>query len=335
MTGGSLYTGRAGGFDLAAEWAGIKVLWQVEKDKKAHKFLNKNFPNSQKFFDAKDCGKHNLTNVDIIFGGFPCQPFSIAGKQKGTADNRCEWPNFKRIIADLRPTWVVAENVDGITQLYESSGNIYLEDQTSITKEVYSVLERIRRDFEQLEYESEFYIIPASAVGALHRRYRIFIVAYTGSDFRKKSMAGGIEKTISQQPIIYGHERQINDVANTNGEQSAKLYINTSDQAEKIKRAQRIKDGKRLRDSFIDSRKIIPNTNGRGWQKPQIISEKQIKESGRIFTRSYWKIEPPVGRVVNGFPGRVAELEGLGLAVVPQVAYLFFKPIVEISKKLL
>ncbi len=108
LTHGSLFSG-IGGFDLAAEWAGIKTVWQVENNKFCQKVLEKNFTEAKRYGDIKEVGKNNLEPVDIISGGFPCQPCSCAGKRRGTEDNRWLWPEMLRVIRDIKPTWVIAE----------------------------------------------------------------------------------------------------------------------------------------------------------------------------------------------------------------------------------
>ena len=113
MTVGSLFAG-IGGFDLGFRRAGFKISWQVEKDEWCRKVLAKHFPQTKRFGDIHETGKHNLSPVDVICGGFPCQPFSSAGKQGGTEDDRYLWPEMLRVIREIRPTWVVAENVDGL-----------------------------------------------------------------------------------------------------------------------------------------------------------------------------------------------------------------------------
>lgn len=114
LTHGSLFSG-IGGFDLAADWSGIKTLWQVEKDPFCLAVLRKHFPEVKRYEEIK--GLSGLQPVDIISGGFPCQPFSVAGKQGGKEDNRYLWPEMLRVIAEVRPTWVVAENVAGIINM--------------------------------------------------------------------------------------------------------------------------------------------------------------------------------------------------------------------------
>lgn len=155
MTHASLFTG-IGGFDLAAEWCGFENIFQVEIDKFCLKLLNKRFPNAQKFKDIKEFdGRPFRGRVDIISGGFPCQPFSVAGKRKGKTDDRYLWPEMLRVIQEIKPRWVVGENVAGFIEMG---------------------LEQSWIDLENEGYEVQPIIIPACAVNAPHRRDRVWII---------------------------------------------------------------------------------------------------------------------------------------------------------------
>ena len=112
-TFGSLFAG-IGGIDLGLERASWECRWQVEIDPFCQKVLAKHWPDVRRYGDVRDCGKHNLETVDLIAGGFPCQPYSLAGKRGGESDDRNLWPEYRRIVAELRPAWVLAENVPGI-----------------------------------------------------------------------------------------------------------------------------------------------------------------------------------------------------------------------------
>ena len=157
LTFGSLFAG-IGGFDLGFERAGMRCLWQVEKDPYCQKVLAKHWPDVERFEDVREVGKHNLTPIDVICGGFPCQPHSLAGKRKGAEDDRDLWPEYRRIIAELRPAYVIGENVPGIRT---------------------TILDQVLSDLENLVYATATFIIPACALDAPHRRDRVFIVAYS------------------------------------------------------------------------------------------------------------------------------------------------------------
>jgi len=161
LTHGSCFSG-IGGFDLAARWAGIETLWQIENNEYCWKVLDRHFPNSKKYKDIKEVNPNELESVNIISGGFPCQPFSFAGKRRGKTDDRYVWPRMLEIIQLVKPSYVLCENVFGII-------NVAL-DQTIA-------------DLEAAGYTCETFIIPACALDAPHRRDRIWIIAYTGSQY--------------------------------------------------------------------------------------------------------------------------------------------------------
>jgi len=162
MKHGSLFSG-IGGFDLAAQWMGWDNVFQVEIDDYCQKVLTKNFPNVKRYGDIKEF-KGKRGSVDILSGGFPCQPFSVAGKRKGESDDRYLWPEYLRIIREIQPTYVVGENVGGLTSMDDGK-----------------TLEGIFSDLEGEGYTVESFIIPACGVGAWHRRGRIWIIAYSNS----------------------------------------------------------------------------------------------------------------------------------------------------------
>tara|TARA_R110002124_G_scaffold89150_1_gene228216 strand:+ start:211 stop:1083 length:873 start_codon:yes stop_codon:yes gene_type:complete len=173
MTHGSLFSG-IGGFDLAAEWMGWENVFHCEYDPFCQKVLNHHFPNSKLYEDIKTFDASNYSGrIDILTGGFPCQPFSAAGLRKGTEDDRHLWPQMLRIIREISPRYVVGENVRG---LLNWSGGL--------------VFEQVCADLENEGYEVTPYLLPAAGKNAPHRRDRIWFVAYrnepsTGTDVRR------------------------------------------------------------------------------------------------------------------------------------------------------
>lgn len=168
MTHASLFSG-IGGFDLAAEWIGWDNIFQVEIDPFCQKVLDKNFPNTKRYADIKKFnGTAYACTIDVISGGFPCQPYSVAGQRKGSDDDRALWPEMFRVICEIHPTWVVCENVTGI-----------------ISMELHNVL----NDLESAGYAVQPFVIPACAVNALHRRDRVWIVANASGIKRDKQQS--------------------------------------------------------------------------------------------------------------------------------------------------
>ena len=160
MTHGSLFSG-IGGFDLAAQWMGWENVFHVERDPFCRQVLTHHFPQSQSFDDVKTFDATPFRGrVSIISGGFPCQPFSAAGKRAGTSDDRYLWPEMFRIIREARPTYVVAENVRGLISWNDGL-----------------VLDTVCADLEGEGYEVLPVVLGAASVNAPHRRDRIWIVA--------------------------------------------------------------------------------------------------------------------------------------------------------------
>jgi len=162
MTHLSLFTG-IGGLDIAAEWAGIETVGQCEWADYPTSILEKRWPDVPRWRDIRTLtgdsfyARTGLRTVDVISGGFPCQPFSVAGQRRGADDDRYLWPEMLRVIEEIRPAYVVGENVAGIVTL---------------------ALDQVLADLENLGYACRPFVIPAVAVDAPHRRDRVAIVAY-------------------------------------------------------------------------------------------------------------------------------------------------------------
>lgn len=215
----SLFSG-IGGLDLAAEWAGIKTVGQCEWAEYPTKVLEKHWPNIPRWKDIRTLTgesfyeRTGLRTVDIISGGFPCQPFSVAGKQRGKEDDRYLWPEMVRVIKELRPTWIVGENVAGIVRM---------------------ALPDILSELEACGYRTRTFLIPACAVGARHRRYRVAIVGYSEHNgLSSTEIAGGTQKTggreqkrkrEASESSGTGEPRNRHDVANTESKFERRLSV--------------------------------------------------------------------------------------------------------------
>lgn len=162
LTHGSLFSG-IGGFDLAAEWAGWENIFHCEINPFGQKVLKYYWPNSISYHDITktDFSIHRGT-IDVLTGGFPCQPYSAAGKRLGKEDERHLWPEMLRAIREIQPRWIVGENVLGLTNW---SGGL--------------VFEEVQTDLEAEGYEVQAYVLPACGVNAPHRRDRVWFVAHS------------------------------------------------------------------------------------------------------------------------------------------------------------
>lgn len=157
-----------GGFSLAARWAGWETVAWCEIDPFCRAVLSYHFPNADPLSDIKttDFTKY-AGKIDVLTGGFPCQPYSLSGKRLGKADDRHLWPEMLRAIREIAPRWVVGENVYGIVNW--NGGLVFNE---------------VQADLENEGYEVQAYLLPACSVDAPHQRYRIWFVAYRNSDER-------------------------------------------------------------------------------------------------------------------------------------------------------
>lgn len=191
ITVGSLFTG-IGGIDLGLERSGMEIKWQVENDEYCTHVLEKHWPTVRRFTDVRELSGSSLETVDVICGGFPCQPVSTAGQRKAQADPRWLWPEFARLVDELRPEYVIVENVPG---LYSAGGAEVVLDLTS------------------LGFDAEWHNLLASAFGAPHQRERFVLVGYANEQGLERRRA----KRKLGEPGEKGHPRgaSANEMANS------------------------------------------------------------------------------------------------------------------------
>ena len=281
----SLFSG-IGGLDLAAEWAGFESVGQCEFADYPTKILEQHWPDVTRWRDIRTLTggsfyeRTGLRTVDIISGGFPCQPFSTAGKQRGEEDDRYLWPEMVRVIAELRPTWVVGENVAGIINM---------------------ALDKVLSDLEGQGYTTRTFLIPAAGVNAPHQRYRTAIVA-NADRIRQFYRTDAVQPAERGKPPQPESGRCCEDVAYSYGSGCEKLHFPG------------ITDAEGFADWGIDERTVC-NTAGQGlpdWSGRTMDEQEKEQESERPNCRRgepdrsrQWATEPRVGRVANGVSHRV------------------------------
>jgi len=293
-----------GGFSLGLEWAGMSTVAFCERDPYCTTILNKHWPDTPVHNDVRNLdGKDYADSIDLVAGGFPCQPFSVAGNRRGSDDDRHLWPEMLRIIQEAKPRWVIGENVFGLI-------NMALDD--------------VQADLEREHYEVRKFVLPAVAVDAHHRRDRVFIVAYRDPTLAHSHGEGqlqqeGLECEVRRWSGDSGE--QVSDVADSDGKG---LEVR---QSIREKHAPQLSPSER---SGSERREDVAHTNGaRGevgvsgqesWQEGHAgESHHQGDQQLRRSPRGEWPAEPRVGRVANGIPNRVDRIKGLGNAVVPQL----------------
>ena len=198
MTHGSLFSG-IGGFDLAAEWMGWNNIFHCEWNPFGQKVLAHHFPNSKSYNDiTKTDFTIHAGSIDVLSGGFPCQPYSSAGNRLGKEDKRHLFPEMLRTIKEIKPTWVVGENVLGIVNW---GGGL--------------VFEEVQTDLENQGYEVQAYILPACGKNAPHKRERTWFIAHSKLHKNKHSDNGGSKQ---EEGNVRGqNESNVSNSQNSNG----------------------------------------------------------------------------------------------------------------------
>lgn len=264
-----------GGFALAAKWAGIETVAFCEIDAFCQKVLAKNFPNIAVHDDIKTFS--HTDKVDLLTAGFPCQPFSVAGKKKGKSDDRYLWPEVIRVIREVKPTWCILENVPGIIPH----------------------LDTILEDLEKEGYTWQAFLIPAVAVGAPHKRERLWIITHTNK--HKRDQRTKNQKASKEHSGLAG-----------------KAFSNT------------------LRCSIIhpNDQSESQAYSGIGairseWDARHTDTRKHWSDSAKF----YWQEnQSPIPGVDDGLPNGLHRNKALGNAIVPQIPYLFMMMILEIER---
>ena len=298
LTVGSLFAG-IGGLDLGLERAGMQVEWQVENDPYCIRVLEKHWPSVKRYGDVREIDWKAVEPVDLICGGFPCQPVSVAGSRKGDKDERWLWPEFLRAIREVRPKYTLVENVPGLLSIDDGR-----------------LARRIKGDLAEQGYDSEQGCVSAQDVGAPHLRKRVFIIAYPLDTRRGKEPIIFTERFYSSLPWYDGETESLEDTA------PSEAHIpDTKCEGWREEHIPETRQIARLCEDVSN-----PESNLRGIlrdERPIALNRSSTKLGGQ------WSVEPSVGRVADGVPSRVDRLRCLGNAVVPQVAEFIGKTIIE------
>ena len=284
-----------GGFSLGLESTGFfKTIAFVEKDKFCQKVLQKNFPNVPIEDEVRNV-KGERFKADVITGGFPCQPFSVAGKRRGTDDDRYLWDETIRIVSEQKPKWFIGENVEGIINIQDGM-----------------VFRQIHDDLESEGFEVQSLVIPASGVGAWHQRKRVWIIANNVFNSNNKTAnkiksSNGSENKISEKyRQKFGSIWQFNGTINENVSNSTPINLRNANSTSIESSINRQREGKFRRAS--------------SW--------------GQQCQESWWQTQSELCGVPDGVSyeldkDRVNRIKSLGNSIVPQIAKEIGKAIME------
>ena len=315
MTHGSLFSG-IGGFDLAAHWMGWNNIFHCEWNEFGQKILKHHFPTSTSYNDiTKTDFSIHRGKIDILTGGFPCQPYSSAGQRLGKADERHLFPEMLRAIKEIEPTWIIGENVRGLVSW---GGGLVFHEVCS--------------DLEREGYEVQSFLIPAAGKDAPHRRERIWFIAYSDGIRSRKSRNRGQTKQFDEN----GKEGII-----ANSELHEDRYTNNGGSKQKEGDIWRGEKGN-VPDSFY-SDGIPSNTDGLGSSRRHSQNFRKVRQEEQFeaqYCSKGWEGFPASPCVRGGDDGLSHELDSItipkwcresikayGNAIVPHVAFELFKTI--------
>jgi len=301
-----------GGFSLGFEWAQLSTpILFCDTEPWCRKILAKNFPNVPIATDVKELAndpERLVPDCDILTAGYPCQPFSVAGKQKGTEDDRHIWPFIFRIVAQKRPTWCVFENVHG---------------------HIAMGLDQVLADLESEGYSTRTFVVPACGVNAPHKRDRLWIVAHSELAYSVSIRRGRRNSTRREtgERDVQSEEQGRSSMGRETEGRGQPRGENVADTT--ILGSQEHGHGKP--DEFVHVSENVADTSGEGSQgrlSGRSNSERQsfVGQSGCSSStygqsgEDWWAVEPNVRRVAHGIPKRVDRIKGLGNAIVPQIA---------------
>ena len=299
-----------GGFSLGLEATGeFETVAFCDYDPFCQKVLRKHWENVPIYGDIKELTYEKLkangiNNIDIITGGYPCQPFSVAGNKKGEQDPRHLWPEYFRLVQECRPTWVIGENVGGHIKLG---------------------LDTVLKDLESEGYSARTFSISASSIGANHKRERVWIIANSNDRLSKQSNE---EVRTGRNTFDNGNS----DMANSSSERLERHrreheLREDSEEGKVSRSSEDVANSERIRQQGpgkpIGSSNTETNSNG----KTSWFNHGSEREEG------WWDVEPNVGRVAHGISNRVDRLKSLGNSLIPHIPYYIGQSIIQSERE--
>jgi DNA (cytosine-5)-methyltransferase 1 len=308
MRHASLFSG-IGGFDLAADWMGWENVFHCDINPFGKKVLEYYYPNSISYGDiTKTDFTIHRGDIDVLSGGFPCQPYSLAGKRKGKDDERHLFPEMLRAIREISPRWIIGENVYGLVNW--DGGLVFHEVQSDLEAEGYEVFP---------------YVLPACAINAPHRRDRVFFIAYSDNPSTEYSIQARRNVPTSKDDArtsTYSNDIRCNERNGEYAEQSANRRLDALNDFSQVS----------AQESSTDSDGIGLRSESHRIRKSRFISKND--------KTNYWETFPTVPPICDGDDGLSDRLDSIafskwrkqsimagGNAVVPQLIYVLFKTI--------
>jgi len=311
-----------GGFSLGLESTGFfETIGFVEKDKFCQKVLKKHWSNINIEEDIRNV-KGEKYQADVVTGGFPCQPFSVAGKRKSTADDRYLWDEMLRVIRETKPRWVIGENVEGIVNINEGM-----------------VLRQVLNDLENEGFKSQCIIIPASGIGAWHQRKRIWILAYSNNNGSYRSQRNATKQSSNEQKDRLSF-RNDKDVSNSDSRLCGGRgteFKSGDDREWRFHTEKEKQTREHIRCKTIGCNAVlgedVSNSSSEGSQgcgiqhnlEGEQRSEEFITKTSSERQQTWWQTQSELCGVPNGVSyeldkDRSNRIKSLGNSIVPQIA---------------
>ena len=311
-----------GGFSLGLEaTGGFETVAFCDYEPFCQKVLRKHWEEVPIYKDVKELTYEKLKTdgidkIDIITGGYPCQPFSVAGSKKGEQDPRHVWPEMFRLIKECRPTWVIGENVGGHIKLG---------------------LDTVLENLESEGYSARTFSISASSVGANHKRERVWIVGNATGNGRNESKSNKTSESVIRQSEEGGMFKPEGASNVENSRRSSGRKQSSGDKESFESRSSETSEWSTNTNKTTGSSKrteAMADTNSERQQeqrRSQSVSKRrnEFKRSSGEAWNEWWEVEPNVGRVVDGLPKRVDRLKSLGNSLIPHIPYYIGQSIIK------